>query len=122
MSESQSGCDDQVESSPKTEKIKALNDAFRRSFAGGDVMMTLGFQELCPSIQLQAVRAIQSFSNFTDDNDPYGEYDFGEVIIQGVKVWFKIDYYDVDLEGGSPDPSDPSVTKRVMTIFLPEEY
>jgi len=38
------------------------------------------------------------------------------------RIWFKIDLYDKDLQYGSPDPADPDVTTRVMTILLPSEY
>ena len=37
-------------------------------------------------------------------------------------VWFKIDYYDLDLEYGSEDPADASITRRVITIMLPSDY
>jgi uncharacterized protein DUF3768 len=37
-------------------------------------------------------------------------------------IFFKIDYYDKPLAGHSPDPADSSVTERVITIMLAEEY
>jgi hypothetical protein len=39
-----------------------------------------------------------------------------------LRVWLKIDCYDRDLVWGSPDPADPAVTRRVVTILLPEDY
>ena len=36
--------------------------------------------------------AVQEFSNFTEDNDPHGEHDFGSFTIAGNKVFWKIDY------------------------------
>ena len=34
----------------------------------------------------------------------------------------KIDYYDQNLSMHSPDPPDPAITQRVITIMLAEEY
>jgi hypothetical protein len=55
-------------------------------------------------------------------NDPYDEHDFGSVTVAGHVVFFKIDYFDLDLRNHSPDPSEPAVTRRVMTLMLAEEY
>jgi hypothetical protein len=54
--------------------------------------------------------------------DPYGEHDFGNFEVAGQKFFFKIDYYDPNLEFGSEDPGDPQKTTRVLTIMLAEEY
>ena len=37
-------------------------------------------------------------------------------------IFFKIDYYDRTLTHHSPDPADPAVTERVITIMLADEY
>ena len=54
--------------------------------------------------------------------DPYEEHDFGSFEADGHKIFFKIDYYHSTLTVHSPDPSDPAVTNRVITIMLAEEY
>ncbi len=67
-------------------------------------------------------QAVRAFDAFNPDNDPYGEHDFGTVQVEGHVVMFKIDCYDLDLQFASPDPSDPDVTCRIMTIMLADEY
>nr|WP_295463723.1 DUF3768 domain-containing protein [Mesorhizobium sp.] len=39
-----------------------------------------------------------------------------------MRVIFKIDYFDPTLLHRSDDPTDPNITRRVMTIMLTEEY
>jgi hypothetical protein len=62
------------------------------------------------------------FETFNEENDPYGEHDFGVLQIEGQKVYWKIDAYDQDPRYGSEDPADPELTSRVLTLLLPEEY
>jgi hypothetical protein len=50
------------------------------------------------------------------------EHDFGSFEADGAVIFFKIDYFDKNLTYHSPDPSDPPVTERVITIMLAEEY
>jgi hypothetical protein len=56
------------------------------------------------------------------DNAPHQEHDFGSFDADGHRVFFKIDYYDETLEHHSPNPADPALTKRVITIMLADEY
>ena len=68
------------------------------------------------------LRQVQLFDAFTPDNDPYGEHNFGSITLEDTTFFWKIDCYDLDLHMHSPDPSDETVTARVLTIMLAEEY
>jgi hypothetical protein len=72
--------------------------------------------------RIAVLNKVFTFDDFTPDNDPYGEHDFGMVEHAGEKYFWKFDYYDKDMEFGSPDPSDPAQTTRVLTVFLSSEY
>ncbi len=103
-----------------TTRIAALNDRARQTFKDCRVIITEGVQAL---EDVDAVlRKVQVFEAFTPNNDPYGEHDFGAIKYQGQTIFWKIDYYDLDLHMHSPDPSDETVTARVLTIMLAEEY
>jgi len=106
----------------KTDQIRILNDAFRQSFVGGRVMMTSGVRALDDADRLTLLAAVQTFEDFTPDNDPHREHDFGRIEINGDGFFWKLDYYDLQSRGGSPDPADPAVTTRVLTIICAEEY
>ena len=103
-----------------TAKIAALNDHVRRSFKGCRVVITQGVQGLDNLPRL--LDQVRGFDAFTPGNDPYGEHDFGSFIHDDITVFWKIDTYDVDLQMHSPDPGDPTVTERMLTIMLAEEY
>ena len=106
----------------KTDRIRVLNDNFRSTFVGGQVVMTAGVAALPLDTQARLLLAVQSFSNFTKDNDPHGEHDFGAIELQGERFFFKLDYYDPELRFGSEDPADPEKTARVLTIMRADEY
>lgn len=105
-----------------TNCIRDLNDAFRASFMGGKVMMTAGVNALPAEVKIAAGLKVQTFDAFTPENDPHGEHDFGSFELTGEKFFFKIDYFDLNLEFGSEDPADPKTTTRVLTLMLAEEY
>ncbi len=99
-----------------------LNDNFRTTFVGGHVVMTQGVNELPLDTKARIILAVQSFEQFTADNDPHREHDFGSFEIDGETYFFKIDYYALDMDGGSEDPADPEKTTRVLTIMRADEY
>ena len=105
-----------------TDRIRTLNDELRQHLLGGGAVMTPGIAALGQEAVQRLVQNIATFDNFCTANDPHGEHDFGAIEFDGVQVFFKIDYYDKGLNFHSPDPADPAVTERVITIMLAEEY
>ncbi|CDZ44272.1 DUF3768 domain-containing protein [Neorhizobium galegae] len=99
-----------------------LNDRLRETFSGGRVMLTRGVQGLPDDERGQLLRAVREFDAFDAANDPHAEHDFGRVLVAGHGYFWKIDYFDSDLQYLSPDPADEAVTTRVMTIMREDEY
>lgn len=105
-------------------RVALANDVFRRvNGSRKDWHTTPGVMAQGAEFLMRAVAAVIAFDTFTPDNDPYGEHDFGSLMIDGHKLFWKIDCYDrEDMTKGSEDPADPTVTKRVLTIMLASEY
>lgn len=106
----------------RTARTRALNDAFRSTLVGGQVLVSSGVSALDAEAMPTVLERLRTFTDFTDDNDPNGEHDFGAFEIGGNRLLFKIDYYDPTMDAGSEDPSDPAQTTRVLTIMLASEY
>lgn len=104
------------------DRIRVLNDVFRTTFIGGRVLLSPGVTALPASDQSAVLQQVQTFTAFSQDNDPYAEHDFGAIEHQGGRYFWKIDYYDLAMTGGSGDPGDPAVTTRVLTIMCADEY
>lgn len=112
----------QIDGSDKTTIIARLNDAFRCGGGSGRLAITNGVLALGTDAAVRILTRVRAFEAFDASNDPYGEHDFGSLMSDETLIFWKIDYYDIDLRCGSPDPSDPGVTTRVLTIMLAEEY
>ena len=107
------------------ERIAQLNDLCRTAMGvAGRLMQTSGVSALPQQVQSNIREQVERFSDFSPDNDPYSERDFGAFNIPGVPetIFWKIAYYAPDLMHGSEDPSDPQQTVRVLTIMLASEY
>lgn len=103
-------------------KIRQLNDYLRRTGKGGLVTITDGLAALDENLLNRIMLAVSAFDAFNEDNDPYGEHDCAVITVEGVRVIWKIDYYDLSLKYGSEDPADPEKTKRVLTVMLAGEW
>lgn len=102
--------------------VRELNDKFRTTLQGGRVMLTTGVAEMEDIKRRALLNAVMTFDNFSEDNDPYGEHDFGSIIFDEENYFWKIDAFDNDLEHGSPDPANAFLTTRVLTIMRADEY
>lgn len=115
---------------PEHDKCARLNDDCR--WMRGDAlnyrhMITHGVNALItdgdPRLQIMRSAQLQAvIRNYKFDPGDGNERDFGCFDFMGERLFFKIDAYDRNLEYGSPDPADASVTIRVMTVMLASEY
>lgn len=102
-------------------RICALNDQLRTQQVGGRILISQGVVAEGPAFILAVLGAVKRFSDFNEFNDPYGEHDFGVVLVDGDKVFWKIDYYDRSLTAAA-DPASESDCVRVLTLMRPDEY
>lgn len=108
--------------SEHSRQIAALNDTFRTSFNGGILALTNGIQALPEEVQVEILYKVRTFDNFTPNNDPQREHDFGSLTLRGHRVFFKIDYYDLNMQYHSKNAADSRVTNRVLIVMLTGEY
>jgi hypothetical protein len=102
-----------------TERATAIaqkNDTFRRS--GSGVTVTPGVLAFHNMSDLLV--AIRDYNEFNEDNDPYFEHDFGSLVWNGTKIFWKIDSYDLELKSYGDPLSDES--QQVLTVMLASEY
>ena len=107
---------------PNTQRIRELNDGLRQHLTGGVAVVTPGVAALGQVAVDRIVKTIAVFDDFCHANDPHEEHDFGSFKAEGHTIFFKIDYFDRSLNHHSPDPTDPAVTVRVITVMLADEY
>lgn len=103
-------------------RVRELNDELRQHLLGGGAVMTPSIAALGREAVARLVQVISIYDDFCLANDSWDEHDFGMFEFDGINVMFKIDYYDKSFQYYSPDPADPSVTERVITIMRVEDY
>jgi hypothetical protein len=106
----------------KAEQVRALNDRLRQNLSEGTAVMTCGVAALGAEAVARIVKTIAVYDDFCHANDPHEEHDFGSFEANGHVIFFKIDYYNKSPSYHSPDAADQSITERVITIMLAEEY
>ena len=97
----------------KRGKIIELNDQLRSSFKGGRVQMTRSVYDLDARLRGRALAVMAKYNKFAEDSD----HNCGVFIFAGYSFEWHIEYRGSNGEGVSPDPSDPSKTFRVLTLY-----
>lgn len=110
------------ENADRLRRAAKLNDEFRAAPSGRRLVMTAGIACLDRKTRLRVIEAVQNYSSFTLENDPLGERNLGFFRLGDQGFFWRIDYYDPTYRRHSDDPSDPTLTIRVMTLMLAEEY
>ncbi|KGB52651.1 hypothetical protein FG91_03396 [Sphingopyxis sp. LC81] len=107
----------------RTSRIAYLNDELRCHLRGGQLAVTYGILDFHGGVYVpEILERVRAFSDFSADNDPYYERDFGAFDFLGHRINWKIDYYDLDMRYRSTDPADPAITIRLLTVMLAAEY
>ena len=114
---------------PRTALIAEQNDAFRTMLPLGGHKTILGqtvttklVSEQGFDFMFNAMMAVAAFNCFDEDNDPHGDHSFGVITVDGMRLFWKIDLYDLTYRCGSEEPENPDKTRRVLTIMLPSDY
>ena len=106
----------------KTARIRALNDQLRTESERWHRRHLPPAWPRSDRAVERIVKTIMVYDDFCQADDPHQEHDFGAFDAEDHRILFKIDYFDKSLTFHSPDAADPSVTERVITIMLAEEY
>ena len=107
---------------PNTNEISLQNDNFRKHLSQGTLVLTQGIRSNTKEDLEAIITKVRTFDNFDENNDPYGERDFGAFDYKGKRIFWKIDYYDREFLYLSPDVSNPRLTNKVLTVMYAEEY
>jgi hypothetical protein len=98
-----------------TSRIRELNDAFRKTFAGGKMVMSANVAALPEMVRASALIKVAEFTDFTPEHDPHGEHDFLSFEHCNRTFFWKCDYYNKEMDGAQKTrliPKRQSVSAR----------
>ena len=105
-------------SNEKTDRIRALNDLFRQTSQGGQILMTHGVSNFNPETIGRIAEAVKNYNDFSEDNDPYGEHDFGSFEIDEHKLFWKIERHPRNSPYANNDRLRFFCKKGSRSVFL----
>lgn len=97
-------------------RIRALNDEFRRNARGGSLIFSRSIEILGGEYVARVREAVAEFDAFAEFDEADGEHDIGCAEVDGAVYFWIIDYYDLNRQFRSEDPSDPARTVRTLTV------
>ena len=106
----------------RTQRIRDLNDRFRKGIARGMYVMSPGISQLGDEAVDRIVKTVAALEAVVPADHSHEEHAVGTFEAEGRTMVFKIYCFDNDLKYQSPDPADPAVTVRVMEVMLDHEY
>src|SRR6202035_4713207 len=75
-----------VDAAKALERIRDLNDAARWFLPDGRLVISQGIAALAAEDQAAILARVRTFDEFTSQNDPWGEHDFGSFEHAGQSV------------------------------------
>jgi Protein of unknown function (DUF3768) len=107
----------------KPDRFYPLDVKWRPKLLVARAILSPEIATLRPEAAVAIVNTIAVFDDFSRANGRFKPHDFGAFDLDdGRTIFFEIEYVDKSLTGPSPNPSDPAVTERVITIMLPAEW
>ena len=103
-------------------RIKLLNENLRIHGRGGTIVMSPGIRALHTDTIDAIMAAVRSFNDFNRENDPFCEHNSAHLVVEGIKVFWHIEYRDSLGGEVSEEPENPDATDRVLTVMLAEEW
>lgn len=99
--------------------ISAQNDMFRIGLTNtklGKIVATAEVANGPAEFLEKCIKSVREFDEFTYHNDPLGHHDMGFFCVDDQQMCWRIDLFDTDFKGGSENPTDIKITRRVLTI------
>jgi hypothetical protein len=104
--------------------IAEINDRFRQKGDGslGQTVFTQQVAAMPSEDRAAIVLLVRLFNDFSEENDPLDEHNFGSVDHKSKTYFWRFEYWDKNYECRSKNHSNLAITRRVLTIMHSSEY
>lgn len=102
----------------RTFVIASLNDKCRTEQDPDNTYLSLSITQKGDSFVKKALSQIADTSIPLLEGDTDDEKGHGSTVVDGIKLNWSIDYFDLEEESDSPDAANPNVTVRTLTAWI----